>query len=86
MTGFSFHITKGMEKKNEKAEKANDNSLEITGSASLQATGWDGNTESSCLPVFQSNFFPFDFRESHFGWFRGPCIRTNGVPFAMTLC
>lgn len=58
MTGFSFHITNGIGKKknNEGAENTNGNSLEITGSASLKATGSEGNTERSCLPVLQSHF------------------------------
>lgn len=57
MRGLSFHITNRTKKKiNEAAKKAKDNTLEIIGSASLKATGAEGNTECSCLPVLQSHF------------------------------
>lgn len=46
----------GWEKINEEAKKEKDNTLEIIGSASLKATGAEGNTECSCLPVLQSCF------------------------------
>lgn len=75
-----------MEKNNEESEKTNDNSLDITGSASLKAAGSEGNTECLCLPVLQSHFLSIWLRERHFGWLCGSCIRTNGVPFTMTLC
>lgn len=53
---LDFTLQKEFLKMHEKAEKANGNSLQITGSASLKAIGSEGNTERSCLPVLQSHF------------------------------